>query len=72
MKNQYITSRLLAIAFEKHGFNITPTCNNTRFRDCVIEFNDNYFLYYNTPDHSTHLSKISKSNCWQHAPELMI
>lgn len=72
MKNLYITSRLLALAYEKFGFDIMPTCTSPRFRDGIMEYNGYYFMYFNTIDHSTHLVKISKQECWQHAPELMI
>jgi hypothetical protein len=51
------TARLLAVAFEKSGLDISPIIEpltgKFRFRDSVTMFNDLVLLWYNTPDHST-------------------
>ena len=59
MKN--ITVLLLVAAFEKYGTDIAFCGNKTSWTDCVQEVPEMkcFFLYFNTPDHSTHVVKLS-------------
>jgi len=49
-------SALIAAARERYGEDITPCRNRARLEDCFMDHGRyGYFLYFNTPDGSTHV-----------------
>lgn len=58
---QKITILLLVAAFERYGTDIDYVSNKTSWEQCVqsIPEMNCYFLYFNTPDHSTHVVKLT-------------
>lgn len=55
-----VTVLLLVAAFEKYGTDITFCGNKKSWEECVqsVPEMNCYFLYFNTPDNSTHVSKL--------------
>ena len=58
-----ITITLLVKAFERHTTNISHCANKSSWSDCVSYEPEMhaYYLWYNTPDNSTHVVTV-KSN----------
>lgn len=58
-----VVTKLLVRAFEKsQTLDIAPPVFRTSFTDAVTEFSPGeYMLWYNTPDHSTHVVKLQAS-----------
>lgn len=56
-----ITKLLLEKAKETFGNNIFPVYNCTNWKQCLRFYNDFYYLYFNTENNSTHISKLSKN-----------
>jgi hypothetical protein len=61
MDRLLITIQLIADAIEKSGtIDIRPPSTCSRFRDALtLDRYDHIALWYNTPDHSTHIVKTS-------------
>jgi hypothetical protein len=59
MKKLNITVKLLAKAFEKYGVDIVPM-EGRNFRHGVQKFEEQgiIVLFFNTPDHSTHIVSL--------------
>lgn len=61
----YIVAKLLVLAFEKHGSDITKpsSCKNKKWRDACMFYNDSWYLYYNESEESsnksTHVVKLT-------------
>lgn len=58
---QITTVLLLVKAFETYGTDISFCGKKTCWEDCVQSVPEMqcWFLYFNTPDHSTHVVKLS-------------
>jgi hypothetical protein len=52
--------RLIMMAKEKSGNDIIPIYPAIKFEDAIFEFNSKLILWYNTPDHSTHVVTLEK------------
>lgn len=59
----YIVARLIVLAFDKHGVDITKPGTCLKWRDACQFFNDDWYLYYNESEQSknksTHTVKLS-------------
>lgn len=53
---------MIADAIEKHGPEVTHTDHVSCWDESFTEFNGSLYLWYNTPDHSTHAMKRSINN----------
>ena len=54
-----VVTRLIDMAVAVSGDEISPVMHRPTLRDCVTHEMGSYRLWYNTPDRSTHLVKLS-------------